>query len=160
MSYKFIEGNLLFLALLSGFYGGTGFFVAIGGNPAIRLMSDRTFAEYWQHADHFMAYRMRIFGPLLLLTTILVLILLIKERSVASAWCVAIALIILITDVAFTFSINHPLNQLIQSWDLNNLPSNVQEIKNKVLNAFDMRKLFMMSSFAFVLLSLFFYRKN
>lgn len=157
---KLTELSLFFLALLSGFYGGIGFFVAIGGNPAIKLMSDRTFAEYWQHADHFMAERMRIFGPLLLLTTIVVLILLIKERSIASTWCIAIALVLLVTDVAFTMSTNHPLNQLIQSWDLNHLPSNVQEIKFRVVKAFNVRIFLMMSSFFFVLLAVFLNKKS
>ena len=65
---KLTEISFFLSLLLSGFYAGNGFFVAVGGNPAIRLMSDRTFAEFWQHTDHYMAARMKIFGPLLLLT--------------------------------------------------------------------------------------------
>jgi hypothetical protein len=50
------EITLLICLLLLGFYGGTGFFVVMGrGNPAMARMSPHTFAEFWQHTDHFMA---------------------------------------------------------------------------------------------------------
>lgn len=153
LSSKLIEIILFCSALLSGFYAGTGFFVAIGGNPAIRLMGDRTFAEYWQHTDHFMAARMKIFGPLLLLIMLAAVIVLLKEYQTPSFWLMLVAFAILVTDVAFTFSTNHSLNQLVQSWDTENLPSNVQDIKWKIVNAFNMRTIFMISSFVVVLLA-------
>jgi hypothetical protein len=67
---------------------------------------------------------------------------------------------ILIGDVVFTLSANHPLNRLIQSWDLNNLPSNVQEVKWKVAKAFDIRSFLMMSSFVMLLLAIWFRRPH
>jgi hypothetical protein len=150
---KLIDLYLFIPTLLTGFYAGTGFFVAMGGNPSIKLMADKTFAEYWQHTDYFMAYRMRIFGPLLLLSMVVGVLILLKEYRTHSFWCMLLATGILITDIAFTLSTNHPLNQVIQSWDLNNLPSNVQEIKKQVVSAFSMRTIFMISSFVMVLLA-------
>jgi hypothetical protein len=155
-SNKLIELSLFVAVLLNGFYAGTGFFVAMGGNPAIKLMSDRTFAEYWQHTDHFMAARMKIFGPVLLLSLLLGVIVLFMENRGPSYWFMLVAFGILMCDVIFTFSTNHPLNQLIQSWDLNNLPSNVEDIKWRVAKAFDIRSFFMISSFVMLLLAIWF----
>ena len=83
---KNMANLLLFSAVLfGGFYGGTGFFIRMGGNPAIMRMSDRTFAEYWQHTDYFMAARMKIFGPMFLLT--LLTTILIQMMNWHSAAC-------------------------------------------------------------------------
>ena len=153
LSNKLIEIVLFSCVLLSGFYAGTGFFVAMGGNPAITLMSDRTFAEYWQHTDHFMAARMKVFGPLLLLTMVLGVIVLLKDYQRPSFWFMAMALAILITDVVFTFSTNIPLNQLVQDWDIEHLPSNVRDIKCRIVKAFNTRTIFMMCSFVMTLLA-------
>ena len=150
---KLIELSFFLTTLLSGFYAGTGFFGAMGGNPAIKLMSDKTFAEYWQHIDHYMAARMKIFGPLLLLTLLFSVVVLAKEYRSGSFWLMLTAFAILVTDVIFTFSTNHPLNHAVQSWDLNKLPSNVHQIKWSIVKAFDIRIFFMMSSFIMVLLS-------
>jgi len=153
LTNKLMEPILFCVALVSGFYAGTGFFVAMGGNPAIKLMSDRTFAEYWQHTDHYMAERMKIFGPLLLFIMLLGVIVLLKQYRSPSFWFMLAGFLILATDVAFTLSTNHPLNVLVQSWDLDNLPSNVQEIKWRIIHAFNMRSIFMIGSFVMVLLA-------
>ena len=153
LSNKLIEIILFLAALLSGFYAGMGFFVAMGGNPAIKLMTDKTFAEYWQHTDHFMAARMKVFGPLLLLTMLAGVTVLLKEYQTPSFWLMLLALAISVTDVVFTFSTNHSLNQVVQSWDTENLPSNVQDIKWKIVSAFNVRKIFMISSFVTVLIA-------
>ncbi len=152
MSKLLIEIILFTAVLLSGFYAGTGFFIAMGGNPAIAKMSDRTFAEYWQHVDHYMGARMIIFGPLLLLFSLLSVLVLLKEWHMPSFWLVLGAFVILVADLVFVFSTNHPLNRLIQTWDLSQLPSNVQEIKWKVVNAFYIRTFFMIGCFIFLLL--------
>ncbi len=153
MNAQFMEIILFVTTVLSGFYAGAGFFVFMGGNPSVKLMSDHTFAEFWQHTDHFMAARMKIFGPLLLLLMTTATLLLIKEWHTPAFWFMLAGTLILIADTIFVFNINHPLNLLIQSWDLNKLPGNVQEIKWKVVNAFNGRMFFMMSSFIMVLLA-------
>jgi len=150
---KLMEGVLFIAAMLSGFYAGTGFFVAIGGNPAIRLMSNRTFAEYWQHTDHYMAARMKIFGPMLLGVLLLAVGILVKEYHKLPFWLMLTGLGILLADIVFTVSTNHPLNRRVQAWNLDNLPSDVQDIKGKIVSAFNRRIFFMISSFIMVLLS-------
>jgi uncharacterized membrane protein len=139
--------------LLSGFYGGVGFFTAMGGNPALKRLSDKSFAEYWQHIDFFMAARMKIFGPLLLLSFIITIVGLLPIWQTPSFWLMVLALGVIIGDIAFTFSTNHPLNKLIQSWDLNNLPNNVAQVRQQVVKAFSYRLLFMMTSFLLVVLA-------
>jgi hypothetical protein len=155
---KLVKVVLFIAVLLSGLYAGTGFFIVIGGNPAIKLMSDSTFAEYWQHTDFYMAARMKIFGPLLLFTQLVTVIILIKKYRTLSFWFMIVALCILVVDIFFTLSTNHPLNRLIQSWDLNSLPGNVQNVKWQVAKAFDVRAILMISSFFMVLLSVWFHK--
>jgi hypothetical protein len=146
MTNTIFQSLLLFTLLLAGFYGGTGFFVVMGGNPAIEKMSSATFAEYWQHTDHFMAARMRIFGPLLLMCVTASTILSFMAGSKSSAFLVT-ALGILIADMIVIFGMCHPLNTLIQSWNLNSLPAYVPEIKQKVVHAFWLRSSCMIGVF-------------
>ena len=157
---KLIELSFSLSLLLSGLYAGIGFFVAMGGNPAIKLMSDRTFAEFWQHTDHYMAARMKIFGPLLLLTMLFGVLVLLKDYQTNSFWFMLIAFAILVTDVIYILTTNHPLNHLVQSWDVNNLPSNVQDIKRQIVKAFNVRVIFMISSFIMVLLAVWLHKKS
>ena len=157
---KLIELSFSLSLLLSGLYAGIGFFVAMGGNPAIKLMSDRTFAEFWQHTDHYMAARMKIFGPLLLLTMLFGVLVLLKDYQTNSFWFMLIAFAILVTDVIYIFTTNHPLNHLVQSWDVNKLPSNVQDIKRQIVKAFNVRVIFMISSFIMVLLAVWLHKKS
>jgi len=157
---KLIELSFFLTTLLSGFYAGTGFFVAMGGNPAIKLMSDRTFAEFWQHTDHYMAARMKIFGPLLLLTMLFGVLVLVKEYQTRSFWFMLIAFAILVADVIYIFTTNHPLNHLVQRWDVNKLPSNVQDVKWQIVKAFNVRMIFMISSFIMVLRAVWLHKKR
>ncbi|RPD39520.1 anthrone oxygenase family protein [Chitinophaga barathri] len=150
MNEKWIGLSLGLTTLLSGFSGGIGFFTAMGGNPALASLSDRGFAEYWQHIDSFMGARMPVFGPILLLSVLVSTILLFSEWRTASFWLMLSAFLAVMGDVVFTLNVNHPLNQLIQGWDLNNLPANVEEIKMKVVKAFNVRMLLMMGAFVLV----------
>jgi MFS superfamily sulfate permease-like transporter len=150
---KWIDLNLGLSTILSGLYGGIGFFVLMGGNPAITRMSDYTFAEYWQNIDHYMAARMPVFGPILMISLLLSTILLFRECASLPAWLMLIALLVIVGDMIFTLSVNHPYNQLIQSWNLEELPPDVRIVRDKVVEAFYVRILFMMGAFILVVLS-------
>ena len=154
-SSSFTWGTLLLLLtlLMVGFYGGTGFFVLMGGNPAILKMSDTTFAEYWQHTDYYMAARMRIFGPLMLFCVVSSTFYFYFQHQMTSFWLMFGAVIFLVADLIIIFNFNHPLNQLIQSWDLNQLPDDVQTIKHQVVTAFWGRSVCMIGCFALSLLA-------
>jgi hypothetical protein len=153
------EISLAISAILSGLYGGTGFFTIMGGNPAVAGLSDRSFAEFWQQVDSYMGARMPVFGPILMLSLLLSVIALIPERKTTSFWLMALALLVMILDLVFTLSTNHPLNRLIQSWDLNQLPANVQEIKAQVVHAFWFRSVFMILSFVCVVAAIYMRRR-
>lgn len=146
----------LFVAtLVTGLYAGTGFFVLMGGNPAIEQMSSATFAEYWHYTDLYMAARMKFFGPILLVSVLLALLLHIRERRTRRFWFLLFAFAAVVADIIIVFTGNHPLNQLIQSWDLQNLPDNVQQVKFSVVDTFRLRSVFMIAIFVFVLGALF-----
>jgi hypothetical protein len=159
VNMKLSSFGLFLPVLLSALYAGIGFFVIMGGNPSILKMSDRTFAEYWQHVDFYMAARMKIFGPLLLLSVLALPLLHLPEWQTLPFWLFVLALLILVVDIITFASINHPLNGLIQSWDLNNLPDNVTEIKNRVVYGFWIRSACMIGSFVCILLAIFLRKK-
>jgi hypothetical protein len=148
--------GLYLSVFLSGLYGGVGFFTFMGGNPALRKMSSSAFAEYWQHIDSYMGARMPVFGPVLLLSILFTTITLLPFRNSPSFWFMVAAFLIMVADIAFTLSTNHPLNKLIQSWDLQNLPGNVKDIQQQVVHAFWYRSAFMIVSFACVVMALLF----
>lgn len=160
MNNKWIEISLGLTVFLSGLYAGVGFFTILGGNSAVGKLSDKAFAEYWQHIDSYMGARMPFFGPLLLLSVLLSVILLFGDRQVPTLWLMLMAFLVLVGDVVFVFTVNHPLNQLIQSWDLNNLPANVEIVKNRVVQAFNIRCWLMMVPFAMTVLAVFFRKAN
>jgi hypothetical protein len=150
---KWTDISLGITVFLTGLYGGVGFFTAMGGNPSLAQLSDRTFAEYWQRIDSFMGARMPIAGPVIILSILVSTVLLAKQRPSISFILMLLSLLVMIADVVFTLKVNHPYNRLIQSWDLDNLPSNVSEIKMRVYSAFNVRMVFMISSFALAVLS-------
>jgi uncharacterized membrane protein len=151
MNIKWINIFLAFTTLLSGFYGGVGFFTLLGGNPALGELSARTFAEYWQHIDRYMATRMPFFGTPLLLSVLASVIILAKTKQPFSAMLIALAFLFLVGDLIFTIKVNLPLNALLQSWDLNQLPANVKEVQEKIVYAFSFRLWLMISAFVLVL---------
>lgn len=132
-----------------------GFFTLMGMSPAMQKMSASTFAEYWQHTDHYMAARMKIFGPIMLVSIIISAILLFKASQTTAFWCTILALATLIADIIFMATTIHPLNQQIQGWDLQNLPVDVILIRGRLAGAFTIRGILMIGSFFFTLLSLF-----
>ncbi|QHT68768.1 hypothetical protein GXP67_20005 [Rhodocytophaga rosea] len=152
-SFSWSDLLLLITLLMTGFYGGTGFFVLMGGNPAILKMSNATFAEYWQHTDYYMAARMRFFGPCMMLCVVVSTIQYFLHHQVTSFWLMIGAILFLVADLIIVFSFNHPLNQLIQSWHLNQLPDDVQMIKNQVVSAFWGRSVCMIGCFILNLLA-------
>jgi len=91
MDAKLMEIGMFLTTLFTGFYAGTGFFVIMGGNPAMVKMSSQTFAEYWRHTDFYMAARMKIFGPLLFLTLLSTVLLHIKSWHSADFWFLSTA---------------------------------------------------------------------
>jgi hypothetical protein len=154
MYSKFIIYLLGITIFFTGLYAGVGFFTIMGGNPAVAKLSDKGFAEFWQHVDSYMGARMPIAGPVITLSVLLSMIVLFRNSGASTSfWLMAIAFLIMVVDIVFTLNVNHPLNQLIQSWDLENLPDNVSEIKMKVYAAFNIRLWFMILAFVFVILS-------
>lgn len=154
MSSKLSNISLFITVFMAALYAGTGFFVIMGGNPAILKMTSKTFAEYWQHTDFYMHARMKVFGPLLMLSAIASLLFHLQWRTPVF-WLLLVAILVLILDVVMVFTTNHPLNELIQSWDLNNLPTNVQDIKQQVVSAFWIRSSLMIACFALILMAVF-----
>jgi uncharacterized membrane protein len=144
---------LLATLICLGFYGGTGFFTLVGFNPAMMKMSSATFAEHWQHIDFYMGARMKFFGPTMLLLIIVSVVVLFRKYSKISFLLMALALVVLIADLIVGVTFNAPLNTLIQNWDLNDLPNDVQEIKYKVVSAFWVRSACMITAFIFGLLA-------
>lgn len=151
MKNAWLNPILFVTTLLSGFYGGIGFFTVMGGNPAVAKLSDAAFAEYWQSIDGYMAARMPVFGLSLLFSVALTAVLLFRNRFPLAGRLILFALLVILCEAVFVGSINRPNNVLIQSWDLAALPANVSEVKQTVVNSFYVRLWFMVGQFALVL---------
>lgn len=155
MNSRWINFILAFTTVISGFYGGIGFFTFMGGNPAVSRLSIRGFAEYWQQLDFFMSARMPVFGITLLVAVVMSTLLLSRKKHALSALLFFIAFLFLVGDFAFTMLVNHPLNVEIQSWNLNQLPSHATDIQERVVYAFAMRLWLMIGSFVLVVAGVF-----
>lgn len=153
MNIQTLRYLLAITTFLTGLYGGTGFFILMGGNPAMYGLSTSNFAEYWQLTDHYMAARMPVFGSILLLSFIASLIVLARQYKSASFRFLVLAVLIVIADIIFVASVNRPLNTMIQSWNLNSLPADVRAVQLEVYHAFQIRSWFMIAIFAFTLMA-------
>lgn len=151
MTLKWQDLSLFITILCTGLYGGMGFYAIMGMNPAIQKMTVSTFAEYWQHTDFYMAARMKYFGPVMLVSMIVSTIQLYRASQAVAFWCLLLALAVLVADIVFMIGNIHPLNQLIQGWNLQNLPADAGLVKGQLASAFGIRALLMISSFVLTL---------
>ncbi|MBL7816026.1 MAG: hypothetical protein JNL70_13500 [Saprospiraceae bacterium] len=97
------------------------------------------FLKYWQVVDGYMGKRMPIFGNIWLVLFVLNLIFFFKTRKISPIfWLIVGAFVLVVADIIFTVQSQIPINQYIQSLDLNHLTTeqsnqlqNLREQSNK-----------------------------
>lgn len=128
--------------LVTGLYAGIHFFNLVAGVAAIRRMErPETFIDFWQNIDHFMAARMRVFGPLVLALLLATTALLAAEGHGLAAAFAALAFMLALLDAVFAVNGNMPLNQRVQSWSLERPPAEWQAVRAEAARWFGRRGL-------------------
>jgi hypothetical protein len=147
--------SFFFSLLLTGFYGGFGVFHLMGLLPAMQDLSDSHLVAFWQAIDRYMGARMPIFGPILLLSVLFTWINLRKQWQTKTFWLVAAALSCILIDLWIAFTIDKPINVLLQTWDVAHPPADLSQYVQKTFTAFKIRCVLMITGFASMLIALF-----
>ncbi len=137
--------TLYLLILLTTGYAALGFFFIMC--PFEQHFDTLTFIKYWQTVDSYMGKRMPIYGQTWLAIFVINLILFAKTWRISPIfWLILASLCLLIADMVFTGQQQIPLNQYIQTLDLNNLTSGqlskLQGLREQVNKNFGVRDYF------------------
>lgn len=149
---------LFVTSILTGFYGGIGFFGFMSFLGTLERLPAPHLVLFWRLIDGYMSRRMRVFGPLMLLSLLATLVLLGPQWQTASFWLVGAALLVLIVDVRIAIAENIPVNQTIQNRDVNLSTEQIEAFRATMLRAFYQRSTLMMVCFVLVNLAWFFGR--
>lgn len=146
--------SLFICSILTGFYGGIGFFGFMSFLPTLNRLPVQHLTPFWRLIDGYMGQRMRIFGPLMLLSLFITLLLLIPQWHSLAFWLVGAALLVLVVDVRIALTENIPANQAIQNRDAVYTPEQLETFRATMVRAFYKRSTLMMLCFLLVNLAL------
>jgi hypothetical protein len=124
--------RIITLYLLIFFVTGYGFFGLIDIlNPWEQHFDTLTWSKYWKISDGYMGKRMPIYAQIWVVLSLINLVLFYKTRKISPIfWMVLVTLLIFVGDIAFTIKNQMPLNQMIQSMDLNQVtPEKMQKLE-------------------------------
>jgi uncharacterized membrane protein len=146
-----------FSLLLTGFFAGIGFVNAVGIIPAMEVTPVEHWAPYWQALDQYMRVRMPVLGIPMLLSLIVTIVLLARQKPVnRGTLLLAIAsLVMVLADLYTAFSMNLPINEMLQALDPDHVPASFETQKQQAAKAFYLRSVTMILSLVFMLLSYF-----
>ena len=145
--------------LLTGFFSGIGFVNAVGLIPAMEGTPVQYWAPYWQVLDYYMRARMPLLGMAMLVSYVIVIVLLARQKPFARLplWCVLASLLMVFADLFIAFTQNLPVNQLLEKLDTENVPASFEVQKLKAAQAFYLRSVTMILSSVFMLFAYFWF---
>lgn len=153
---------LYLLLVMSGLFAGIHFLGILA--PIEADMSVTEFAKYWQFLDGYMGKRMPVFGQVYLVLFVLNLILLKDKWKTPVFWMIAFGFLMLLLDLALTMKYQNPINQYIQSIDIQNLTnvqtSTIEELQQKTIRNFKLRRIAAFISFLIISSAPFLYNKT
>lgn len=117
--------------LLTGLYAGAAMYSIMGVGPSMELMNPTPYAEFHQKLDVFMGVRMAIFAKIALAVNIILLITAFRSTSKTIRLFTIVAFLFFGAELFFTLTVNVPLNETVQKWDINNLPADWSAIRAK-----------------------------
>jgi uncharacterized membrane protein len=153
-----IQVALFVSSILTGFYSGIGFFGFMSFLGTLERMPVQHLIPFWRLIDGYMGRRMRIFGPLMLLSLLVTLLLLTPNWQSGTFWLVGAALLVLVVDVRIAISENIPVNQAIQDRTTEYAIAEIEEFRITMVRAFYKRSALMILCFVLVNLACFFGR--
>ena len=143
---------LLAITALYAFFFGISLLQLIA--PWERRVSGKTFIEYHQAIDPYMAKWAKLLAQTQLALTLVVLVMEYQQGLMVSFWLMSIALSLVVTSVLVAIRGNVPLNKLIKGWSVDELPRNWIAIRSQWLSYHHMRAWVNILSFGFLLASL------
>jgi hypothetical protein len=117
-----IQNISLYLLLLIMALNGGLHFIGILAPIELKLNASQ-FAAYWQATDAYMGKRMPFFGLTTYALFIINLIVFRKYWRKPLFWIIAICMICMVVELVFTIKEQLPINEFIQTIDMNNLNS-------------------------------------
>lgn len=137
-------------SILIGFYGGIGFFGFMSFLPTLERLPTQHLVSFWRLIDGYMGQRMRIFGPLMLLSLLITLGLLGSQWQSLAFWLVGAALVVLVVDVRIAIRENIPVNQAMQNREAVYSPEQLDAFRATMVKAFYKRSTLMILCFVLV----------
>lgn len=134
--------QLILLGLLIFFAGltaGQMYHEMVGAQEALSKVDDKTYITYWKSIDSIMAVRMPIAANLLFLLFIATLIVFRAEYKSMPYILLIVSLLCFIAETIVTVKLQLPINRIAQAIDINQLPSNFDQLKSATLNHFIIR---------------------
>lgn len=104
----------------------------MGFLPALRILSENAYIETHQKIDSFFAVRYPIYGNITLLVLVVLLVVVYRNRQRrVFAWTLA-AFILFAANVAVAVIFCVPINQLVQTWTIENHPENWAQVQQQI----------------------------
>ncbi|HEX8659638.1 MAG TPA: anthrone oxygenase family protein [Hymenobacter sp.] len=144
---------LALVLLVSGLSAGQMYNEEIGGQPALAVLSNRTYVEYWQALDKLMAVRMPTVGMGSLAVFVFALLVLYRWRKTWPYWLVVAAFLCTVADAVVTVTQQVPVNQQIQALQPDHLPADVAKYKVATAEHFHIRAGLRIGAFLCVILA-------
>jgi hypothetical protein len=142
---RFIRLDLIVVLAL---FTGTLFGIWMGSNPL--KLSDRAYVEFTQNMIRSLGPVMQVLGPLSIILTITLAVLLKERREryllLAAAGCFVVTAII-------TFVVNQPINSELMTWSIGSPPANWMELRDRWWSGHIARTVTAIGGFVFALLA-------
>jgi uncharacterized membrane protein len=119
----------------------------MGVSPAMKQMHSSAYAEFHQKLDFFMSVRMALYAKVTLAINVLLLIVTIRKSNKTVLLLTIFGFLLFFAEIFFTVTVNVPLNEKIQTWDINHLPQQWEAVRDKWLRFDAIRSICAMISF-------------
>jgi uncharacterized membrane protein len=119
--------TIILLILVAGVFWGTWFSIA----RSITTIDAQTFLAIGRITIGNLALPMSILIPITSLSTLLVLFLLYRQKSMLAFYLMLCGLVLFIVATAITLLVNVPIDNQIKQWTVQTLPSDWQTIRDR-----------------------------
>jgi uncharacterized membrane protein len=146
---------LAILVFVTGLYAGQMFHEMIGAQQALATLDDHTYIAYWQSLDKLMHVRMPFASNLVLLVFVANLVALRSHRRSVPYVLLVVSFLFLVAETVVTVKLQLPVNAMVQSLDLNHLPTDVSQLKTGTMDHFIIRAILRFLAFMLLLVPTF-----
>ena len=143
-----IQQQIRFIALLlTGLYAGPAMYSLKGVAAAMKSMQPSAYAEFHQQLDFYMGVRMALYAKVTLALNVLLLIATIRTSDKRVLALTIAGFLLFFAEIFFTVSVNVPLNEKVQTWNIHHLPQQWEAVRDKWIRFDVIRSICVMASF-------------